>query len=67
MSVQIVGTAYARNAPPPDRLLQDVVMENKKIRFGEKLVMVIERSVVKIVYADAERHSIRKKLSCEAV
>lgn len=23
--------------PPPDRLLQDVVMENKKIRFGRKL------------------------------
>lgn len=29
-------------------------MENKKIRLGEKLATVMERSVVKFVYVDAE-------------
>lgn len=38
-------------------------MENKKIRFGEKLVMVTERSAVKAVYVDAERHTVRQKRS----
>lgn len=52
------GDGVRQECPPPDRLLQDVVMENKKIRFGEKLVMVTGRSVVKAVYVDAERHSI---------
>lgn len=55
------GDGVRQECPPPDRLLQDVVMENKKIRFGEKLVMVIERSAVKVVYVDVEGHSIRQK------
>lgn len=55
------GDGVCQECPPPDWLLQDVVMENKKIRFGEKLVMVIEGSVVKVVYVDAERYSIRQK------
>jgi len=29
------GDGARQECPPPDRLLQDVVMENKKIRFGE--------------------------------
>lgn len=61
MSVQIVGMVYARNPPPrfsnSDRLFQDVVMENKKIRFGESLAVVMERSAVKTVYVDMECHS----------
>lgn len=30
------GDGVRQEWPPPDRLLQDVVMENKKIRFGGK-------------------------------
>lgn len=30
------GDGVRQDCPPLDRLLQDVVMENKKIRFGEK-------------------------------
>lgn len=49
-----------RNAPTSlaflDRLQQDVVMENTKIRLGEKAitpVMVTARSAVKVVYVGA--------------
>lgn len=45
---------------PPDRLLQDVVIENKKIRFGEKPGTVMERLVVKAVYANTELYYIRQ-------
>lgn len=45
--------------PPPDRLFQDVVIENKKIRSGEKPGMVMERSVVKAVYVHAKLDLIR--------
>lgn len=30
------GDGVRQECPPPDWLFQDVVMENKKIRFGEK-------------------------------
>lgn len=53
------GDGVGQDCPPPDRVLQDVVMENKKIRFGG-LVLVMERSVVKVVYVHAERQSIRQ-------
>lgn len=48
---------------PSDRLLQDVGMENKKISYGERPGMIIEGSVVKIVYVDAECPSTGENLS----
>lgn len=39
------GDGVRQECPLPDRLLQDVVMENKKIRFGGKLETVKERSI----------------------
>lgn len=39
------GDGVRQECPLPDRLLQDVVMENKKTRFGGKLEMVKERSI----------------------